>query len=126
MNAKEILKQAVRQVCEEAGEPWEELYEDDFDDATVSKTAEVFAKLVLAEHAAELDALRAENARLRAELEAVGAEAFALKSRCEQLQSAMEAELSRQDDAATERDELLEVLEGIEAAIAKVKREPTQ
>lgn len=73
MNAKEMLKQAVRQVCEEAGEPWEELYEEDFDDTTVSKTAEVFATLVLAEHAAELDELKAENARLLAELEAVGA-----------------------------------------------------
>ena len=73
MNARDLLKQAVRQVCEEAGEPWEEPYEEDFDDTTISKTAEVFATLVLAEHAAELDALRAENARLRAELEAVGA-----------------------------------------------------
>ena len=73
MRAKEMLKQAVRQVCEEAGEPWEELDEDDFDDTHIVKTAEVFAKLVLAEHAAELDALRTENARLLAELEAVGA-----------------------------------------------------
>lgn len=126
MSAKEMLKQAVRQVCEEAGEPWDGLDEGDFDETTIIKMAEVFSASVLVAHAAELDALRAENTRLRAELEAVGAEAFALKSRCEQLQSAMEAELSRQDDAATERDKLLEVLEGIEAAIAKVKRGRTQ
>lgn len=51
MSAVKLLAQAIKRICEEAGEPWPEGTDAEFDDPNVVRLADVFAKLVIAEHA---------------------------------------------------------------------------
>ena len=54
MSAIELLMRATRRVCEEAGEPWPDDADAEFNDPDVARLADKFAELVLSEHAAEL------------------------------------------------------------------------
>lgn len=55
MSAVKLLAQATKLVCEEAGEPWPEGTDAEFDDPNVVRLADAFAELVLTERAAELE-----------------------------------------------------------------------
>ena len=67
MSAANLLLQAVRKTCEEAGESWPGHIDDEFDAPYFTRIADVFAGLVLAEHAAKLEAER--TARQAAQIE---------------------------------------------------------
>jgi hypothetical protein len=71
MTAVDLLMQATQRVCLEEGEPWPEGSEAEFQDEHVIRMAEVFAELVLDQHAAELER---EAALMRARMERLQAE----------------------------------------------------
>lgn len=63
-----LLTAATSQVCQERGVPFPPEAQAEFSDPHITRVAEVFAELVLAEHAAELEQ---ENRLMRNRLEMV-------------------------------------------------------